>query len=455
MILPPDYKRSLDRWYPLIEHPAQRALVDDGVRFKVVPAGRRSGKTERFKRFVTREAMNLPGPYFAAAPTRDQAKRIFWQDLKLLSGIFWADYRPPSETELIIYLPTGSTISVIGLDQPQRIEGTPWRGGGIDEFGDVKEHAWAENIAPALDTVDPREPDYRAWCWIFGVPEGLNHYYDLAEYARTSGDPNWRLYHWKSAEILPPDVIEAARRHLGPRQFRQEYEASFETAAGRIYEDYAQGNWTSETIAPHEQLLWAHDFNFTPLSSAVCVRRGGGLFVLDEIVLVSAVARQAALEFVDRYKYHQNKSVIVYGDPAGRAGEKHGQGSNYTELEQVLRAAGWQVERRVKAAAPAIRDRQNAVRAKICNAAGERTLFVNPSRAPTAHKGLATVQLKQGSAFLEEESESQHITTAVGYLVDYEWPIRYEAPAPSKIIAPTVNWNSGASARYAPPVQRR
>ena len=79
--------------------------------------------------------------------------------------------------------------------------------------------------------------------------------------------------------------------------------------------------------------------------------------------------------------------------------------------------------KKVKPAAPAIKDRQNAVRAKICNANGERALFVNPSKAKYAHKGLATVQTKKGSSFLEDVSDYQHITTAIGYMVDYEWPV--------------------------------
>lgn len=417
------------RWYPLIEHPVQSALVNDQVRFKVVPAGRRSGKTERFKRFVVREAMREPGPYFIGAPTRDQVKRIYWQDMKRLCFTSVLGDRSVSESELQIKLPNGSTISLIGLDQPQRMEGVFWAGGGIDEIADIRENAWQENISPALDTYNPEKPDYRAWCWLLGVPDGLNHYYDMAEYARTSGDPDWKLYTWKSADILPADVIEAAKRRMSARQYRQEYEASFETASGRIYEDYGQQNWTNSTIQPHEQLLWFHDFNFTPLSSGIGVRRGKNnddLYCLDEIILTSAVSRQSALEFVDKYKDHQNKKVIIYGDPAGRAGEKHGHTSDYTEMEQVLRANGWTVERKVKLAAPAIRDRQNAVRAKILNAKGETSLFVNPERCKYLHKGLATVTMKKGSTFLEDETEFQHITTAVGYCIDHEWPVRFE-----------------------------
>jgi hypothetical protein len=436
----PAQLRCLNRWYPLIDHPTQLSLINDTIRFKVVPAGRRSGKTERFKRFMAKTMMATPGePYFIAAPTRNQVKKIYWEDMKLLCFAPLLNRDAVSESELTIRLPNGSSVTLIGLDQPQRIEGTFWAGGGIDEIADVKENAWAENISPALDTFNPLKPDYRAWCWLLGVPDGLNHYYEMAEYARTADDPDWKLYTWHSSDILPDDVIAAAKRRMSKRQYRQEYEASFETASGKIYEDYSPANYTKATIKPHEQLLWFHDFNYTPLSSGIGVRRNKhDLYILDEIILTSAVAKQSALEFVDRYKDHQNRDILLYGDPAGRAGEKHGHASDYTEMEEILRKHNWKVKRQVKNAAPAIKDRQNAVRAKIRNAADEISLYVNPQRAPYCHKGLATVQLKQGSTFLEEDGEYQHITTAIGYCVDHIWPITMKkdfsdvVPLPSK-----------------------
>ena len=406
----------------------QLALVDavhKGVRFPLVPAGRRSGKTERFKRFLVHQANAVPGPYFAAAPTHDQAKKIFWDDLKAFS-LCSLHPRRPSESDRIIYMPNGSEIHVIGLDKPQRIEGVPWKGGGIDEFADVKSTAWEANILPALNTVQPTDPDYRAWCWLLGVPDGLNHYYDLCMRAESGDDPNFKVFHWKSSEILPEDVLTAMKRAMSAKQFRQEFEASFETASGRIYEDYSKANYTLETIQPHEQLLWYHDFNFTPMSSGIGVRRGEGgrdVYLLEEIILTSAVARQSALEFVERYKDHKNKHVIIYGDPAGRAGEKHGHASDYTEMEKVLRDNGWTHTRKVKPSTVSIKDGQNAVRAKIANAAGDVSLFVNTERAPYTHKGLATLQAKKGSTYQEEESDYQHITTAVRYFIDYEFPV--------------------------------
>lgn len=419
--------RQLSRWYPLKDHAVQLALVaavSEGIRFPLVPAGRRSGKTERFKRFLVKQASAYNGMYFAAAPTHAQAKKIFWDDLKAFT-LSCMHSRRPSESDLIIYLDNGSEIHVIGLDKPQRIEGIPWTGGGIDEFADIKPDAWEANILPALNTVNPTMPDYRAWCWLLGVPDGLNHYYDLCMQAESGNDPNFQVFHWKSAEILPADVMDAMKRAMSAKQFKQEFEASFETASGRIYEDYSKANTTNAAIEPHEQLMWMHDQNFTPLSSAIGVRRNDGkdLYLLDEIVLISAVSKQSAAEFVDKFKDHKNKHVLIYGDPAGKAGEKHGHASDYTDIEGVLKANGWTYTRKVKPAHPSIKDRQNAVRAKILTASGETSLFINPVTAPWCHKGLSTVQLQAGSTFQEDQkNDYQHITTAIGYCIDVEWP---------------------------------
>lgn len=417
--------RQLARWYELKDHPVQLSLlgaVSRGVRFPLVPAGRRSGKTERFKRFLVKQAYSIPGQYFAAAPTHNQAKKIYWQDLKALT-LSVTHSKRPSESDLIIYMENGSEIHVIGLDKPQRIEGIPWKGGGIDEFADIKPDAWEANIYPALNTVNPTDPDYLAWCWLLGVPDGLNHYYDLCQKAKTGFSDEYEVFHWMTEEIFP-EMAERARKVMSAKQYNQEFRAAFETASGRIYEDYSEANHTAESIKPHELLCWMHDQNFTPLSSAVGVIRNGSLYLLDEIVLESAVSKQSAMEFVERFKDHQNKTVHIYGDPAGRAGEKHGHKSDYNDIEDVLRANGWKFVRKVKNAHPSIKDRQNAVRAKIRTADGSRSLFVNPQTAPWCDKGLATVQLQNGSTFQEDQKNKyQHITTAIGYMVDVEWPI--------------------------------
>ena len=66
------------RWTSLRDHCEQLRLWNDPSRFKIVPAGRRSGKTELAKRRLVESLFRKtwhgsPGRFFAAAPTRDQA----------------------------------------------------------------------------------------------------------------------------------------------------------------------------------------------------------------------------------------------------------------------------------------------------------------------------------------------------------------------------------------------
>lgn len=411
------------RWYKLIDHPIQLELINDNVRFKVVPAGRRSGKTERAKRFIIKEALrNANEQYFVAAPTRDQVKKIYWNDLKKLMPES-QKLKQPSETELTLYFANGTTIILIGLDKPERIEGTFWSGGIIDEIADIKEGAWEANISPALDTFNPSRPDYQSWCWLIGVPDGLNHYYDMATYSENSNDPDWKLYHWKSSEILPTKTIEAAKRRMSKKQYTQEYEASFETATGRVYEDYSKLNHTDKVYDENRPIIWCHDFNYTPMSSAIIQEYGNQSFVVDEIILESAVAKNAALEFVTKYANSRIKEVYLYGDAAGRAGEKHSQESSWTMIKDVLKENNWIIIDKVPYSNMSIVDGQNSLRARILNAMNEVNFFVNPSICTYADKGLSTTQLKEGSSFQEKDSQYQHITTALRYYTKVRFPL--------------------------------
>lgn len=414
------------RWTKLNPHPTQIRMISDDYRFKVVSAGRRSGKTERAKRKLITEAFRKSALYFFAAPTRQQVKDIYWKDLKSMVPK-WFSARPPSESELVVFLKNGSEIHLESMDRPERIEGQPWRFGVIDEIDNCKPDAWYEHIRPAFDT-----KGLNTGCILIGVPEGRALLYELFESAKT--DPEWGYYTWPSADILDAKVIENAKRDLSPMQFRQEYEASFELGTGRVYGDYSEENHTEvNDVDPSKPVLWCHDFNFSPMSSAVGQEHDNSdgtrsLYFFDEIVLESAVARQSAIEFVGRYKgkLPTGHLVKIYGDASGRVGEKHGQISNYLEVEKVLREAGFRTQLKVPKSNPAIKDRQNSLRAKILNARGERTLFVNPKTCKYINKGLNQLQFKEGSLFQEEEIYYQHITTAIGYLTAVEFPVRRE-----------------------------
>jgi len=221
------------RWTPLRFHALQSAFFRSKHRFNVNPSGRRSGKTELEKRKLVKCALRgtkFPRPQFGAgAPTRDQAREIYWQDLKDLS--------PPSlvaeisESHLVIRYKIGSELHVVGMDKPERVEGKPWDGFVLDEYGNMKPDVWDAHLRPALS-------DRKGWADFIGVPEGKqNHYYGLAEDARKEflllGDASeWGYYHWPSSEILDAAEVEAARKRMHPLVFEQEYGGAFVSFSG-------------------------------------------------------------------------------------------------------------------------------------------------------------------------------------------------------------------------------
>lgn len=432
------------RYYALRDIPAQMPYANSTARFNVVPAGRRSGKTERFKRKLVRRALSLEGiehddtpRFFAGAPTRDQAKRIFWDDLKAMTQPWWAGR--PSETELTIRLVTGSEIVVVGLDKPQRIEGTPWDGGGLDEYGNMKPSAWGENVRPALS-------DRGGWCDLIGVPEGRNHYYDLynqaiADRQERGDESEWAAFTWTSAEVLPPAEIEAAKRDLDELTFQQEYEASFVNFEGRAY--YAFGDANKKRLIdrynPRQPLLIMLDFNVAPGVAAIAqelpLPNGiTGTAVIGEVWIPNnsntpAVCRKI---LTDWQPVHTGR-VEVYGDATGGAGgTAKVEGSDWDLVKQWLvkgggGAAGFgnRVSFKVPGSNPAERARINAVNTRTKSRDGTIRLMVDPSRAPHVVKDFEGVRtLKGGSGEIDKDADKKltHISDAIGYYVHAEFP---------------------------------
>lgn len=423
------------RLYKLREHPVQMQLVASPHRFILVPAGRRSGKTERGKRRIVKALLNAvqetrwPDPrFFAGAPTRDQAKAIFWADFKaMIHPAFVADIR---ETDLCIRTVWGAELFVIGMDKPQRIEGRPWDGGVLDEYANMKAGAWGENVRPALS-------DRRGWCWFTGVPEGRNHYYDLNEYALTSGDPEWSSYTWKSIDILDPAEVEAARRQLDPLVFTQEYEASFVNFVGRCYypfETRTHAVSLRDRYNPRAPLAFCFDFNVEPGVAAVVQEmvlpngvQGSG--VIGEVYIPrNSNTPAVCAKLIQDWGKHQGM-INLYGDATGGArGTAKISGSDWDLIKGAMHKhfGSNAVRFRVPKENPFERQRVNAVNSRLRTAEGVERMMVDGKYAPHVVKDFEGVRLLEGgSGEIDKDADRRltHVSDAIGYYVVREFPI--------------------------------
>ena len=368
--------------------------------------------------------------FFAAAPTRDQAKRIWWDCLKAMVPK-WAMHGKPSESELVIRFRNGSSIWVVGMDKPERIEGSPWDGGVLDEFANMKPHTWGAHVRPALS-------DRLGWCDLIGVPEGRNHYYDMAEAAKArmlelGTDSDWGFYTWKSADVLPPEEVEAARRDLDPLTFQQEYEASFVNFVGQAYYPFSDQHKAKLEYNPKAPLIVCLDFNVEPgvawISQEMRLPIGNdGTGVVGEVYIprnsnTPAVCRK----LIEDWGEHGGK-VKVYGDATGGArGSAKVAGSDWDLVTEALRGHfGQRVSFHVPKSNPTERARVNAVNSRLLSGDGTIRLQVDPTRAPHVVRDFEGVRtLEGGSGEIDKKSDPNltHITDAGGYYIVREFPI--------------------------------
>jgi hypothetical protein len=406
--------------------------MNSKARFNVIPAGRRSGKTERAKRKLVISALensDWDDPrYFAGAPTRDQAKQIWWFDLKALS--------PPAlikrilEGELIIEYVNGAQICVVGLDKPQRIEGRPWNGGVLDEYADMKAKAWPENVRPALS-------DRIGWCDLIGVPEGRNHYYDAYEKALADTTGEWAAFTWKSAEIIAPEEVESAKRGLDPLVFQQEYEASFVNFTGRAYHCFDRNIHCSTKLAydPKLPLIFCFDFNTAPGVCAVCQEvlelpspgKLPGTAVIGQVYIPQGSnTKFVCNRLIEDWGKHQGL-VYCYGDATGGAGgSAKTEGSDWDLIRKCLRPV-FQERLRIMVpdANPTEKSRVNAVNLRLLSAANEVKLMIHPDKAKNVVKdfeGVRTVEGGSGEIDKESDAELTHISDALGYYIRSKFP---------------------------------
>jgi len=425
-------------------HAIQSAFYRSAHRFNVVPAGRRSGKTEIAKRRLVRRAVKGTGfdnpRFFYSAPTYGQVKRIAWKDLKRLVPKD-AMRGTPSESELVIPLWHGGEIALVGMDKAERIEGAPWDGGVIDEYANMKPQAWGENVRPALS-------DRNGWCDLIGVPEGRNHYYDTdqraqAELAEKGPQSEWGRFHWTSADILPAAEIEAARRDLDELTFQQEYEASFVNFEGRAYYAFADANKVKvrDQYNADQPLILCLDFNVAPGVAAICqelpLPNGQtGTAVIGEVWIENnsntpAVCRRLLAD----WGKHGGR-VELYGDATGGArGTAQVQGSDWDIARAMLRDGdpatgltgfGSRLVVCVPSANPKERARVNALNSRVRASDGTMRLLVDPASAPHVVRDLEGVRtLKGGTGEIDKKVDPKltHISDALGYYVVYRFPV--------------------------------
>lgn len=212
--------------------PWQQNVFNDPVRFKVIAAGRRTGKSRIACWTLIIAALQSDranSHVFYVAPTQGQARDVLWSLLlDLGSPVIQSSHVNNMQVKLI----NGATISLKGADRPETMRGVSLKHVVLDEYADFKPEVWEQILRPAL-------ADQKGTAIFIGTPMGRNHFYDLYKYAELSEDDDWKAWHFTSYDnpTIDDSEIEAAKKSMSSFSFRQEFMASFEAAGSEMFKE--------------------------------------------------------------------------------------------------------------------------------------------------------------------------------------------------------------------------
>ena len=400
----------------------QKQVANSTARFRVVVAGRRWGKTWLATRELARAARLPNRRVWFIAPSYRMAKQIVWDSIKWrLQDLNWV--QRINESDLSITLRNGSTISLRGADNFDSMRGVGLDFVVMDEFAMIDEKAWTEVLRPTLS-------DRGGHAMFITTPMGTSNWaFDL--YNRSTLDTNWASWTFRTIEggNVSAEEIEQARRDLSDRQFRQEYEATFETYAGRIYYNFDRDRNLVQyrDPVPREILVFC-DFNVNPISAAVAVTTRTGIHIIDEITIYGSNTDELVDEIRTRYP---DKAVKVYPDPAGV--QRKTSAGGRTDIT-ILENAGFRVF--YHRTHPQVRDRVNAVNAALLSADDHVALLIDP-RCRRVIECLEKQIYKEGTQVPVKDGGFDHMNDAIGYGVEYLRPVTKERT----VKAQPARWN--------------
>lgn len=365
----------------------------------------------RAARLAVRNGIGIENEIWYGAPTFLQAKRVMWSRLKRAIPRQWISGKP-NETACFIRLVSGHTIRLVGLDSCDNLRGSGlWFFGG-DEWADCRPSAWLEVVRPMLSTT-------RGHALFIGTPKGFDHFRDAYLLGQPGGEPGYRsfLFTTEDGGNVPAEELEAARRELDERTFRQEYCSSFETYAGRVVYAFSR----RDHVAPvaYDALMPIHigmDFNINPMSATVWQERGETSSQIDEIILPTSNTDEMADEICRRYGragFEPGRAevghITVYPDPAGA--QRRSSAGGRTDIG-ILQERGFKVC--ALRSHPAVRDRMNTVNRQFKTADGQVFTYVDP-RCVRSIEAYERLVFRDGTNEPDKTQGFDHLVDATGY----------------------------------------
>ena len=318
-------------------HAAQKQIVNDNHRFRVINAGRRFGKStlvawEMFAMAVANE--NARVPYYA--PTRDDARDIMWKTLKDICEPLIVGEANESRLEINVRNRFGGTSLLVlyGWEAVQeRGKGVGVKNNHIffDEVSKFKNFlfGWEEILRPTLI-------DLQGGATFISTPNGFNHFYDLS--LMEGKDKDWKYFHFTSHDnpFLPVEELAKMKTELPEDRYAQEVMGEFRKREGLVYKEFSREMHVVNEVPQDLEVVYklgGVDWGHTHPCAVITVKKdySGNYWITDEF-FKQGLTEEDIIDYVVSAQF--NKVFPDSENASGCAGLKK-RGVNVKEVKKV------------------------------------------------------------------------------------------------------------------------
>lgn len=336
---------SMDKSFALMEyqpHQVQRQVHSARAnhRFRVVDAGRRTGKSNLGGHELTYEAMRarlrkglsktgrraefwIVGPEYSDG---EKEFRVLYDTLSRMGAAFDkpGTYYSLAGGEMDVSLFEGKfQVHVKSAKYPNSLVGEALEGVIMAEAAKLKPVIWPKFIRPML-------ADYAregSWALFTSTPEGKNWFYNAYMQGKDPGNPEWwsvKAPSWSNNLVFPDGVddpeIVSMRKEMSEEKFKQEIGADFTEFVGRVYKQFDEEvNVVDVLYDPRKPLYMCADYGYTNPNVVLWVQVGvwGDVYVIAEYYRRQRRPDEMVRDIMEdpRLSALARAATVLYGDP--------------------------------------------------------------------------------------------------------------------------------------------
>ena len=355
--------------------PAQKEFHENSSKIRLASGGVRSGKTKAGAMEFLMMALESPGmDGLLLGPTYKTLNNVSLREFRSLLNQCPQIVSSESKGEGYIELINGSRCYYRSADNPMSFDGMTIAFFWADEARYYKREAWTVLMARLS------APKAKSLRGIVTTTPAMNWLYE--EFCQDK--PGREIVRFRTTDNyhLHGDYIEDLKASMSKERFRQYVEGEFVATEGAVFDDFSTDHNICDleidrTYPVHvgldPGLRHPAAVFFQLLDHCPTHRTRNCMHIIDEITDDNCPTVKLAPKIFRRLNRFQCRHGTVYADPAANAGSVTVGFSDVT----VLESEGLRVKWSTNPASRHIPNGIEAIRSKICNVDGKRSLFIS------------------------------------------------------------------------------